>query len=119
MADYQANRTALEEENIGIIALSVDELDKAKETVDELKLDFPVAYGMEVPRDAEPIGAFWEERRKIFHATSFLLDSEGRVVDACYATGPVGRISAEDVLRPVTFITSPTRLGSFPLTLSI
>lgn len=111
MADYQTNRASLEEENISVIALSVDELDKAKETVDELKLDFPVAYGMEVPRDADRIGAFWEERRKIFHATNFLLDGEGKVMDASYATGPVGRITAEDVIRRVKFSKRQNRPG--------
>ena len=103
MADYQSNREELGQEKIAVIALSVDPLDKAKETVDELGLEFPVAYGLEIPKDAEPIGAFWEERRKIFHATNFLLDPEGKVIDASYATGPVGRIVAEDALRRVKF----------------
>ena len=46
-------------------------LKKPKETVDKLQLSFPVAYGLEVPRDAEKLGAFWEERRKIIHANKF------------------------------------------------
>ena len=109
LADYQSNKGELDEEKVAVIALSVDPLEKAKETVDELGLGFPVAYGMEVPRDAEPIGAFWEERRRIFHATNFLLDSEGKVLDASYATGPVGRIVAEDVLRRVRRIKQQSR----------
>ena len=82
----------------------MDPLDKVKETVDQLKLDFPVAYGLEIPRDADKIGAYWEERRKIFHATNFVLDSMGKVVHASYSTGPIGRIVAADALSHIQFL---------------
>ena len=76
MADYQAYLKHFTQENVGLLALSVDPWEKAKEMVEQLHLDFPVAYGLEVPRDAEKIGAFWEERRGIFHATDFILNAE-------------------------------------------
>jgi hypothetical protein len=85
------------------VALSVDPREKAKETVEKLKLTFPVAYGLEVPRDAEKIGAFWDERRKIIHATAFVLDSDRKVVDGCYSVGPIGRIIAADALSHIQF----------------
>jgi len=56
-----------------------------------------------VPRDAERVGAFWEERRKIVHASDFILDSDKKVVDACYSIGPIGRIVAADALSHVQF----------------
>ena len=88
---------------MALLGLSIDPLDKAKETVEKAKPDFPVAYGLEVPRDADKIGAFWEERRKIFHATNFILNPEGKVVSASYSTGPIGRIVAEDALSYIRF----------------
>jgi peroxiredoxin len=91
-------------ENVGVLALSVDLLDKAKETVDKLQLTFPVAYGLDVPRDAEKIGAFWDERRKIIQPANFVLDSDKKVVDASYSIGPVGRITAADALSHIQFI---------------
>lgn len=81
----------------------MDPLDKAKETVDQHKLTFPVVYGLEVPRDADKIGAYWEERRKIVQATDFILDSDRKVADACYSAGPIGRITAEDALSHIQF----------------
>lgn len=90
-------------ENVEVVALSVDSLDKAKETVEKLQLTFPVAYGLEVPRDAEKIGAFWDQQRKIIHATDFVLDSDKKVVDASYSTGPIGRIVAGDALGHIQF----------------
>jgi hypothetical protein len=62
-----------------------------------------VAYGLEAPRDAEKIGAFWDERRKIIHATDFVLDADKKVVDASYSIGPIGRITAADALSHIQF----------------
>jgi hypothetical protein len=94
---------AFKSENIDVIPQSVDPLDKARETVEKLGLTFPVGYGLEVPRDAEKVGAFSEERRKIFHATDFSLDSDKKVVDGCYSLGPIGRIFAVDALSHIQF----------------
>jgi peroxiredoxin len=103
LADFQSHIEEFKKENIEIVALSVDPLDKATETVEKLRLTFPVTYGLEVPRDADKVGAFWEERRKIIHATNFILDTDKKVVDACYSIGPVGRIVAADALSHVQF----------------
>ncbi len=103
MADYQSQIEAFQKEKIDVVALSVDPLEKARETVEQHKLTFPVVYGLEVPRDTDKVGAYWEERRKIFHATNFILDSERRVVDACYSIGPIGRITASDALSHIQF----------------
>ena len=54
-----------------------------------------------MPRDAAKVGAYWEERRKIIHATNFIIDADKKVTQACFATGPIGRIVAEDALRSV------------------
>jgi peroxiredoxin len=103
LADFQSHIEEFNRENVDVLALSVDPLDKARETVEKLQLTFPVAYGLEVPRDAEKVGAFWEERRKIIHATDFILDSDKKVVDACYSIGPIGRIIAGDALSHIQF----------------
>ena len=64
-------------------------------------MEFPVAYGIQVPQDAEKIGAFWEDRRKIIQPSNFILNSERKVVDASYAIGPIGRIVAADALSHI------------------
>ena len=101
MADYQAHIDQFEQENVDVIALSVDPLDKAKEMAERVQATFPIAYGLEVPRDADKVGAYWEERRKIIHATNFIIDADKKITQACFATGPIGRIVAEDALRSI------------------
>jgi peroxiredoxin len=103
LADFQSHIEEFKKEDVEIVALSVDPLDKAKETVDKLQLTFPVAYGLEAPRDADKVGAFWEERRKIIHATNFILDTDKKVVDGSYGIGPIGRIVAADALSHIQF----------------
>jgi peroxiredoxin len=103
LADFQSHIEEFKKENVDIVALSVDPLDKARETVEKLQLTFPMVHGLEVPSDADKVGAFWEERRKIIHATNFILDSDRKVVDASYSIGPIGRIVAADALSHIQF----------------
>jgi alkyl hydroperoxide reductase subunit AhpC len=56
LADYQAHIDQFKEENVDIIALSVDPLDKAKEMAERVKATFSIGYGLEVPRDADKVG---------------------------------------------------------------
>lgn len=66
-----------------------------------VKATFPIGYGLKAPEDADKVGGHWEDRRKVIHATNFIIDSDKKVTQACYATGPIGRIVAEDALRSV------------------
>ena len=86
-------------ENTDVVALSVDPLDKANEMVEKTGATFPIGYGLKVPEDADKVGAYWEDRRKIIHATSFIIDSDKKVTQACFVTGPIGRIVAGDALK--------------------
>ena len=101
MADYQARIEEFKRENVDVLALSVDPLDKAKEMAERTGASFPIGYGLKVPEDADKVGAYWEERRKIIHATNFIIDADKKVTQACFATGPIGRIVAEDALRSI------------------
>ena len=101
LADYQAHLEEFKAENADIVALSVDPLDKAQEMVSKTGATFPIGYGLKVPADAERVGAYWEERRSIIHATNFTLGPDRKVLQACFATGPIGRIAAVDALSSI------------------
>ena len=101
VADYQAHLEEFKAENADIVALSVDPLDRAQEMVSKTGATFPIGYGLKVPADAERVGAYWEERRSIIHATNFTLGPDRKVLQACFATGPIGRIAAVDALSSI------------------
>jgi peroxiredoxin len=94
VADYQAHMEEFKQENTDIIALSVDPLEKAQEMVERTGATFPIGYGLSVPQDADKVGAYWEARRGIIHATSFTVGPDRKILQACFATGPMGRIAA-------------------------
>ncbi|MGH7794680.1 MAG: hypothetical protein ACREQ2_07260 [Candidatus Binatia bacterium] len=48
-----------------------------------------------------PAGRQLSERRGIIHATNFTIDSDGKVLQACFATGAIGRITATDALSSI------------------
>lgn len=99
MADYQSHLAELESRNARVMAASVDSKEDAQSLVNMLGLTFTVGYGLDFMDFAEKTGAFYEVRRSIIHATAFILRRDGTVAHAVYATGPVGRLSADNCIR--------------------
>jgi len=99
LADYQSRLGELESRNARLIAASVDSKEDAQTLVEMLGLTFSMGYGLDFMDFAEKTGAFYEVRRSIIHATSFILRRDGTVAHAVYATGPIGRLSVDDCIR--------------------
>ena len=66
---------------------------------DDLGLTFPVAYGM-TEAEFESLGALWttDHHGRYMQPTELLLSRGGVVFGSMYASGPVGRMSVEEVL---------------------
>ena len=92
---------------VEVLAASVDNHEDARRFAQETGATFPVAYGLDPERISELTGAFWETRRKILHATGFLIKPDGTLAHAVYAAGPIGRYTASDVIQNVKFMTKP------------
>lgn len=65
--------------------------------VDRHKVAFPVVYGLEVRKEAEKIGAYFDSENSYFQPANFILRN-GKVVQATYSSGPLGRLQGEHVL---------------------
>ena len=79
-------------------ALSTDSKEEAQQTVDKHQVRFPVLYGMDGPKTAELLGAYYEERRNIIQPVGFILSPENKIMSVTTTSGPVGRLSARDVI---------------------
>ncbi len=79
-------------------------MDKARETVTQLKIEFPLAWGLKLPDDADRIGAWRDDKRPMIQPSEFLIGRDGKILSATYSTGPIGRLRAEDVLTLVRFM---------------
>ena len=101
MAEWEANKAALEELGTTIIAVSVDNQEHAQEVKDR-GLSFTVAYGA-TKADGDLIGSWWsEDRGGYIQPSDFLLGRGGVVLGAMYASGPVGRMGADEAIRLIT-----------------
>ena len=88
--------------DVSVYAVSTDNEEHALE-VKGKGLSFPVAYGA-TKADADTIGAWWSDDRGGFvQPAEFLLGRGGVVLGSMYASGPVGRMAADEVIYAVQF----------------
>ncbi len=85
------------------MAASTDPLEKAKETVNEHSLTFPVGYALPMQDTAATLGAFYEERRNILQSTGFVIKPDKTIVVSQYSSGPIGRLVWQDILGLIQF----------------
>ena len=89
------------------MAASTDPREKAAETIEKLSLTFPVGYGLPLAETAGRLGAFYETRRGILHATGFVVKPDRTIAVAQYSSGSIGRLVWQDVLGLVQFAKKP------------
>jgi peroxiredoxin len=97
---YHDKKAELEALGATIYAASVDTLEQAREVVSR-GLTFPVAYGT-TREESEVFGAWWEGGRGFMQPAEFLLGRGGVVLGSMYASGPVGRMGADEAVRLIT-----------------
>ena len=97
MADYQTWLPDLKQLGIAVIAASVDTPEDARKSVDTQKLAYPVGHSLEYQDISRRTGAFIEHELKILQATGFLLKPDLTIQVAAYSTGPIGRLTPNDV----------------------
>ncbi len=103
MADFQSHIYDFDEKKIKVIAASADSLEDALKSVERKKLTFPVAYGLDARAFAAMTGAFFDDARGYLQATGFILRPDGRVDQAVYSTGPIGRLAPADTLSLIEY----------------
>ena len=86
-----------------IYAASVDTLEQAREVVAGNGITFPLAYGVTI-EEATTFGAWKaEDQHGIYiQPAEFLLGRGGVVLGSMYASGPVGRMTADEAARLIT-----------------
>lgn len=93
--------------NVAVVGASVDPLEEAKKTIERTHLTFPVAYAMDAKQFSTLTGAFYDGQKGYLHAAGFLVRPSGKLAEAVYSTGAVGRYVASDVLGLFDYITKP------------
>jgi hypothetical protein len=97
----------MEEENIGLAIGSAEPAEKVRKTVDKLGIHrIPLAADLDPREISRRYGAFYDEEKGFLHATGFLLLPGGKILNAVYSSGPIGRIMARDAINLVRAVKS-------------
>ncbi len=78
--------------------------------VEKHKIIFPVVYGLDVRKEADKIGAYFDSENGYFQPANFILRS-GKVVQATYSSGPLGRLQAQHVLMLIDHYRKQEKAG--------
>ena len=108
MPDFEKYTDEFSKRNIKVIAASTDTLEHARETADRYKLTFRVAYGLSAKEISSRTGAFYDEKDGYLHATGYIIDPEGKVVNGVYSTMAIGRLVPKDCLSLIDYLMKKT-----------
>lgn len=106
LAGFQRASERLAEAGVKVIALSVDDEATTRGTIEKFKLSFPVGHSADADKIAALTGAYTNPSPRYLQTTGFLLAPDGRIVNAVYSSGPIGRLVPDDVLGLVAYLKS-------------
>jgi peroxiredoxin len=109
LAAFERAQEKLQQDEIAVVAASTDAIERARETVSEHSLTFPVGYGLPLTETAATLGAFYDDKRGFLQATGFVVKPDRTVAVAQYSSGPIGRLVWQDVLGLVQFYKKQAR----------
>jgi peroxiredoxin len=100
---FERASEALAEQDVRVVALSVDDEASSAALAVKLRLTFPVLHSAPAKEIAASIGSFVDPRRGFLQSTGFVLDPAGAVMVSVYSSGAIGRLVPEDVVGLVKY----------------
>jgi peroxiredoxin len=97
LADFDKRLDEFARRGATVAGASADEFDDARQTVERMGLQMPLVYGLDAREFSTQTGAFFDEKGYV-HATGFVLDRDGLVVEALYSTSGAGRLNGRETL---------------------
>ena len=103
MSDFQKRLGDFAQRGIAVIGGSIDTREKAHKTKERTKVTYPLVYGLNSRAFSRQTGSFFDEKDGYLHSTDFIIDPDGRVADAVYSTGPIGRYTPDECLGLIDY----------------
>ena len=101
MLDFQDYIEEFNKNNIQLIAASSDNLQHAMEFVNDLKLTYTMAYGLDAKETSAATGCFYNEERKHLHAAGFIIKPYGSILKLLLSEGTYDRLKAKECLDDI------------------
>ncbi len=109
LEEYEARRAELDGLGVKFVAFSVDDEATTSKLAADLHLSFPMGFGADADQVVATLGAAVNAEPHYVQPTDFILTPDGSVVNAMYSTNAMGRITAGEVIRMVSFINSQNK----------
>ncbi len=106
LAGFQRANAKLADGGIKVVALSVDDEATTRRTIEQFALSFPVGHSADADKVASIVGAYTNDAPRYLQPTGFVLSPDGKILNAVYSSGPLGRLLAEDVIGLVAYLKS-------------
>ena len=104
MVDFAVHGLPLQELGVKVVAGSVDPLEQTIELRTSLRIGFPMYGELDAATVSADTGAaFQTGDRTHLHGTAWLVNPDGEINTSVYATGPIGRFTASDIIRKTLF----------------
>jgi peroxiredoxin len=104
LADFQKNISEFEKRNIIIIGASTDTIENAVKTQTDHCLTYTIAFGLDGKEFSSLTGAFYDGKDGYAQGTGIIIGPDGRVADAVYSTGPIGRYTSAECLGMIDYL---------------
>lgn len=98
LSSFQQAGARLDETGIKVAAFSTDDEVHATEMVDKHGLTFPVGFGVDVDSVSTMLGSYVNDAHRSLESSNFLIRPDGAIELCVYASGPIGRLTPEDVI---------------------
>ena len=103
MASYEEKKEELAALGAYVIAASVEDKESTITMVEETGLTMPTAYGVTDEDVADFDPWYGDDHHGHYHQPmEFLITRGGNIFGSMYATGPIGRMGVEEVIRSIT-----------------
>ena len=74
--------------------------------MDKQGITYTMAYGLDAEAVSQSTGGFYDEEKKFLQPINLLVRPDRTIEMGVYATGPLGRFVAQDILKVVRFYRS-------------
>ena len=108
LVSFQAESAKLKELGVKVAAFSVDDESTTAALAAKHHLGFKLGHSASIDPIVAATGAFVGEHdgHPILQPAAFVLAPDGKILMEAYASGPVGRLTGQDLARVVAYIKS-------------
>ncbi len=82
----------------------MESVEDTRKMADELKISFPLAYGFNAKEISLKTGGFYEGGKGYLQPSGFVLNPDGKIENAVYATMAIGRLGAKDCIGLISYL---------------